>query len=378
MSNTPPPGQDPVPFPGHIPPPPGSYPPGSFPPGGFPTGPMPPMMIPPPPPAEPRGGGFARAMLITLATTLFGASLMLNIFLLVALAGKSVAGGGAIGMINETVVVPGDSANRVAVVKLDGAIMDENKADFLQLIDRVSQDTTIRALVIEINSPGGGVTASDEIYNAVVRLKKSKNIKVYASFDSLAASGGYYVACAADEIYAQRTTLTGSIGVIFSRFDMSEFAQKYGIRDGSVVSDGAFYKDAGSMFKPLTNDQTVYFKSILNDAFGTFKSVVTTGRGTRLRGNIDDIANGKIYSAAQAKALGLVDGDQHYLTDVVDIAIQSTKIINPAVIRYERMPTFFEQLSGGRSASISAGVTIDEKLVQRMATPRLMYLWPGQ
>ncbi len=372
MSQQPPPGQGPVSMPGGSPQQP-----------GYPPSPMlpiwPPAMMPYPPMQPPRqGGGFARAIFTTLATTIFGFSLLLNIWLFSASALTSSAG--RVGGTVERVLAPGDLKSRVAVVRLSGVIEEGSKERFLKMLDRARTDPTVKALVLEIDSPGGGVTPSDEIYDAILDLKREKNIKVFASFQSLAASGGYYVACAADEIYAQRTTLTGSIGVLFSRFDVSEFADKYGIKDGTIVSDGATFKDAGSSMKPMTPEQTAYFKTILNDAFGTFKSVVTTGRGDRLKVPVETVADGKIFSAAQAKAFGLIDGDQLYLKDVIARATQSIGVANPSIFRIEHEPSLLEQLGGQPAAKFGgegASVKIDSSLIHDMLTPRLMYLWPG-
>jgi protease IV len=364
---------------------PGPTPPGMFPPPGMmpPPGMFPPPGMMPPVVVQQSGGrSFANAILLTLATTIFGASLLLNFWLLATVAAQNAATSSGAAATRQVVIKGSDAKNKIAVVKLDGVIAGESRDKFMGLLEAVRKDNTVRALVLEIDSPGGGVTASDEIYDAIVDLKKEKNIKVYASMNSLAASGGYYIACAADEIYAQRTTLTGSIGVLFSRMDLSAMGEKYGIRDGSIVSDGATYKDAGSMFKELTPDQTVYFKSILNDAFDTFKNVIKEGRGDRLKGDINEIANGKIYSARQAKELGLVDGDTQYLNDVIDIAVQSLKLVDPTIIRIERTPTFFEQLAGGQAkagagVNVNLNLNLDQKMVRDLFQPQVMYLWTG-
>ena len=379
----PPPGQGPIGSP-----PPGAMPPrGPFPPspGAMPYPPMPPMMMPPPR----QGGGFAKGILVTLATTIFGASLLLNLYLIAAL-GVTRSESSAFEAVETPLVAGGggDASQKVAIVKLEGVITDASAKPLIQLLDHVQQDAAVRALVLEINSPGGGVTASDEIYARVVRLKAEKKIPVYVSMGSLAASGGYYVSMAADKLYASETSITGSIGVILQRFDITEFAAKYGVKDGSIVSDGATYKESGSAFKPLTEDETAYFKSFLNDARDTFKARIKSGRPNLTTAKIDAAANGKVYSAKQALALGLID-NVGYLGDASADISKAAGLAKPLVVRVERQLSFAEKLLGGQAGvttpvggvTMSAGpanVTVDRALLDDVLRPRAMYLWQGR
>lgn len=341
----------------------------------YPQPPYAPFPYPPPP-----RGGTGKIVVIVLLLILLMGSIVMNVILLAALAGSSGGGSGfASSGGREQVIRSGSRDNRIAVVALKGVIMGESRDQLFGLLDRVERDKSIKALVLEIDSPGGGVTESDEIYARLLRLKSEKNIPVVVSMRSLAASGGYYIACAADEIYAQRTTLTGSIGVLFSRFDLSGI-EKYGIRDGTIVSDGATFKDAGSAMRPMKPEETAYFKGILNNAFDTFKDVITTGRGQRLAKPIDQIANGKIYPASEALALGLID-DIGYLSDAISAAQNKAGLSDPQVVRFDREPTFLEVLGMGAQVNPSeAGfdVKIDQELIHELTTPRMMYLWPAR
>jgi protease-4 len=318
-------------------------------------------------------------VIVLLLIVLVG-SILMNVILLGALA--SSAGGGAGGFAagsREQVIRPGSRDNRIAVVAIQGVIMGESRDRLFTLLDRVERDNTIKALVLEVDSPGGGVTESDEIYNRLLRIKSEKNIPVVVSMRSLAASGGYYIACAADEIYAQRTTLTGSIGVLFSRLDLSGI-EKYGIRDGTIVSDGAVFKDAGSAMRPMKPEENAYFRGILNNAFDTFKGVITTGRGQHLSKPIEQIANGKIYPASEALALGLID-DIGYLSDAISAAQNRAGLADPQIVRFDREPTFLDLLGMGAQVKASEGgieVKIDPALIHELTTPRMMYLWPGR
>lgn len=354
--------------------------------GYYPPPPGYPMMMPPPPPR--RGGTLARALLITLATTVFGLSLMLNVYLL-ALVGATQSESTLTNAVETPLVAGGggDPSQKVAVVKLEGVITDESAKPLIQLLDHVQADANVKAVVLEINSPGGGVTASDELYNRVLRLKKERGIPVFVSMNSLAASGGYYVAMASDKIYAGETTMTGSIGVLFQRFDLTGFADKYGVRMDAIVSDGAPYKDSGSPFKAMTDDELAYFKSLLNDARDVFKARIASGRPKLDKAKIDAAANGKIYSAKQASALGLIDSIG-YLGDACADVSKVAGLTKPHVVRIERELSFAEKLFGPQaSAKVPLGaatgnaglanVNVDRALVDDVLRPRLMYVWQG-
>jgi protease-4 len=314
MIPQPPPGQGPIDPRGAFqpPPPPGGaggggfppqqyqqMPPGMMPPPGMPPmqpmgpgGPMmmmPPMFYPPPPPPPKRsGGGFARAMLVTFATVLFGASLTLNIYLL-ALTG--LAGGSA--RSHSTNILTGDPKQKIAHVPIKGIIMDEAYERFDRMMKSVEADDDVKALVIEIDSPGGSVTASDEIHNRITKFKKEKpNVPVVVSMAGLAASGGYYVACPADYIFAQPTTLTGNIGVLMPQYNVHELFEKWGIKETTVESTGAPFKNAGSMFQAENAEHRKYIQDIADKAFAQFKDVVAKGRQSKLTKPLADIANG--------------------------------------------------------------------------------------
>jgi len=350
------------------------------------------MMMPPPMmyPMPPQQGFWARwssSILITLATSIFGLSLLLNFWLLIAFAARSGSSSSDFGAVSEEVLRAGNANERVVVLKFKSVILDQSAKQFIDLVHRTRNDKQTKAVVIEVDSPGGSVTASDELYDAILDMKKELGVPVYVSLGSIAASGGYYMSMAADEVYAQRTTLTGSIGVILSRYDLTGLGDKYGIKDGSIVSDGATFKNAGTMWKPLSPEEDSYFKSVINDSFAIFKSVVTTGRGNRLKGNIDDIANGKIYSAQQALALGLVDGANENLDDVIDKVAAKAGLTKPNVVHLKRDPGLFELLSGQGASSrtgSSGQVNLQQfdtkavvELLHELNTPRLMYVWPG-
>jgi protease-4 len=381
MIPQPPPGQGPIdPRGAFNPPPPGYRPgPGAMPPPPPGMPPMPPMMMPPPMFMQPpRERSFARAIFMTLATTIFGLSLAANVYLLL-FSGLMQGGMGA----RQSVLVEGDALEKVAVIPVNGVIMTEASQQFERFIRMAENDGNVKALVIEIDSPGGTVTASDEIHHRIMEFKKKRpGVPVVATMGSLAASGGYYVACATDYVFAQPTTMTGNIGVLFPRYNVSRLADKWGVEETTLESTGADYKNAGSMFKPEDPKDVAYFQSIIDKSFTQFKNVVKDGRGTKLTKPLEQIANGQIYLGPDALTLGLID-KVGYLEDAYAHAAQGLK--KPQVVRYHNPPSFLDALSaksnvGAVSASANSGVNVqlDWQKLQELTTPRMLYLWRGE
>ncbi|MEM6560314.1 MAG: signal peptide peptidase SppA, partial [Planctomycetota bacterium] len=326
-------------------------------------------------------GNIGSAILTGCATVLFAISLIGNVLF----AGFIVLGYFASQSIDpvdlqiiETTVYEG-GRSKIAVIPIEGVITGETAADVRAFLNRARDDASIDAIVLSIDSPGGGVTPSDEIYADVLQYKADTGDYVVAQMNGVAASGGYYVACAADEIIAQRTTLTGSIGVLFQRYDLTGLSDKIGIADGSIVSTGATYKTTGDPFTKLSPDERDYLTSVIDDSFATFKSVVTKARQPALTSagsTIDDVANGKIFSADQAEKLGLIDA-QGYRADAYAAAEIGAGISNATVIRYDMPISPFEGLLGVE-APVGVNLDIGAELIDELSTPRLLYLWRGK
>ncbi|QOV89525.1 signal peptide peptidase SppA [Humisphaera borealis] len=319
--------------------------------GYGPTGGWPMMPFYPPPPPKPRGIG--RLLFTLMLGLLLVGSFLLNLVLM--------AGGGS-GSDEPTavsqVIRKGDDKQRVAVIEVAGPIDGNTSARFARLIDHVEREQHVQALVIEIDSPGGTVTASDEIYERILRYKAGrksagKPAGVVISMRSMATSGGYYVACAGDYIFAEQTTLTGNIGVLMSRFNFSELMQKHGVAESTIVSTGADFKNIGSPFSPETEEGKAYLKGIVDDAFNRFKQVVTAGRGASISGK--DIFNGKVFTASEAVRDGLVDKLGYPDDAYTYAATKVASLSNPKVMRYrEPSPGLLGMLVGGTSANSTA------------------------
>ncbi len=215
-------------------------------------------------------------------------------------------------------VVGGSGSQKILMIEVDGVITEASQVvDFFGTVEEGSvsrlreelelarKDEQIKALVLRINSPGGTVTGSDLLHQQISRFKRERGIPVVAQLMGIAASGGYYVAVAADEIVAQPTTVTGSIGVIFSGINLAGLMEKIGVEDQTITS-GEF-KDAGSILRTMRPEEKAQLQSIIDDFHERFVSVVQAGRQGLAAEDIATLADGRIFSAPQALEAGLVD-----------------------------------------------------------------------
>ncbi|NMD05398.1 MAG: signal peptide peptidase SppA [Deltaproteobacteria bacterium] len=199
------------------------------------------------------------------------------------------------------------SVNRIGVVSINGPIYDSLKIS--EQLEEFANDGSIIAVVLRVDSPGGSVAASQEIYDAVVELRKSK--KVVASMGSIAASGGLLVACAADKIIANPGTITGSISAIMQFANFEELLKKIGLKS-SVVKSGK-YKDIGSPLRDMTPEERKIIQELVDDIYNQFIDVVVKDRKLS-REKVLEIADGRVFSGRRAKEYGLIDdlGDMNY------------------------------------------------------------------
>jgi protease-4 len=221
-------------------------------------------------------------------------------------------------------------SGRVGLVEVVGGI--EESEPVVDQLDRMERDSSVRAVVVRLDSPGGGVAASQEIYEAVRRVRDAGK-PVVASLGGVAASGAYYVACAADSIVSNPGTLTGSIGVIMTFPNTEELFRKVGLRF-DVVKTGKF-KDIGSMSRPMTDDERKLLQEVLGNVYEQFVDAISEGRGLD-RAEILPLADGRIFSGDQALEYGFVDrmGD---LDDSIRLAGRMAGIEGrPYVVRKER------------------------------------------
>ena len=188
----------------------------------------------------------------------------------------------------------------VGILEINGIITES--LPYLDTIKQFEQDDKIKAVVVRLDSPGGKVGPSQEVYGALLRLKKKKPL--LASLGSLGASGAYYIACATDTVYALPGTMTGSIGVIMEMFDASEGLKRIGVTPNSITA--GTLKDAGSPFKPMSEQERAYFKDLVDDVHSQFVEAVSSGRNMEVDA-VRRLADGRVFTGRQAKGAGLVD-----------------------------------------------------------------------
>lgn len=233
----------------------------------------------------------------------------------------------------------------VAVVDLHGEIQyDLSKVDEL---DSYRENDRIKAVLLHINSPGGGVAATQEIYHAVRRLRREKPVVAFLS--SVAASGGYYIACAADSIISLEGTLTGSIGVVAAFLNTEELFQKIGL--GVTVIKSGKYKDVGSPHRQMTTEEKRYMERLLDNVYAQFLQAVSEGRRMTIE-QVMDIAEGRLFTGEEARDNGLVDRLGTY-----DSAIQTAAEMggikgDARIVKKRKRTPFFENLFRRMNTSI--------------------------
>ena len=210
------------------------------------------------------------------------------------------------------------TGDKVAVLPVTGLIADSEAT--IEQLKKFAKDDSVKAIVLRINSPGGGVGPSQEIYEEVRKLKGKKI--VITSMGALAASGGYYIACASDKIFANPGTITGSIGVIMQFVNVKDLIEKIGLK-GMVVKSGAF-KDIGSPMREMKPEERELLQGVIDNVHMQFVAAVAEGRKME-RGKVLKIADGRLFSGEQAKGLGLVDSLGN-LEDAVSEAGKMAKI----------------------------------------------------
>lgn len=230
------------------------------------------------------------------------------------------------------------SGKKIGLVELEGIIISSRKV--VRNIRRMGDSESIRAIVLRIDTPGGGVAASQEIYDAVKSVRELKPVVV--SMGSVAASGGYYVACGADTIIANPGTTTGSIGVIMEIPNIEGLLDKLGIRF-NVIKSGKF-KDIGSPYRPMTSAEKEHLQTYIDDAFDQFVKVVSESRNLS-EDTVLSFADGRVFTGRQALELGLVDQLGNY-EDAIQLAAKMSGIKGkPKTYRFpKRKITFFDLL----------------------------------
>jgi len=213
-------------------------------------------------------------------------------------------------------------------VEVKGVI--SQSSGIIEELQQYLEDEGVKAIILRIDSPGGGVGPAQEIYREVIKIKGKK--KVVTSMGSVAASGGYYIASASDRIVANPGTITGSIGVIMQFSNLEELLKKIGIK-GVVIKSGE-HKDIGSPFREMTPDEKKIMQEVLDNVHQQFIQAVAEGRKLD-RSKVVQIADGRIMTGEQAKNLGLVD-QMGNLQDTIDITAKMVGIVGKPIVLYPK------------------------------------------
>ncbi len=272
-------------------------------------------------------------------------------------------------------------APEIAVIHINGLITEydqretflgyiENPVDGVRnRLDIARTDGSIEGILLVVDSPGGGVTASDVLYNHLMRFREETGIPVVTLMKQVAASGAYYVAAASDAIVAYPTTITGSIGVIMYSFNISGLMEKYGVEYVPIKT--ADRKDSLSPFKPVEQAEVEWMQTIVDRMLDRFIDAIDAGRENLSREEVAQLADGRIYIATDAAQLGLIDR-VGYFDDAVKVLAEMAGIEDPLLVEFEREVRFRDIV--GRVSFHLPRSMLEERIMRR-GSLELYYLW---
>ena len=259
----------------------------------------------------------------------------------------------------------GGFGDRIGVVDLDGVILSPQPV--VGQLKKLAEDSSIKAIILHVNSPGGGVAASEEIYREVKRIREEKKKRVVVSIETVGASGAYYIASASNKIYADNGSIVGSIGVIAEWGNYGDLLKWAKLK--SIVFKTGEFKDTGNPARDLTPAEQAYMQSLIDNMFGQFVKAVADGRGMKFD-DVKAIANGKVWTGAQALDMKLIDNVGDFEAAVKDTA-QSVGISGePTLVRPERdRKTLLDLMLG----DVSQYLPDTEKMLEQHVG--FYYLW---
>jgi protease-4 len=255
--------------------------------------------------------------------------------------------------------------DRIGVVDLDGVILSPQPV--VGQLKKFADDASIKAIILHVNSPGGGVAASEEIYREVKRIREEKKKRVVVSIETVGASGAYYIASASNKIYANQGSIVGSIGVIAEWVNYGDL-MKWAKLKSVVIKTGEF-KDTGNPARDLTPAEQAYMQSLIDDMFGQFIQAVADGRGMKFD-NVKAIANGKVWTGQQALSMKLIDNLGDFEAVVKDTAKSVGISGEPTLVRPDKdRKTMLDLLTG----DVSQYLPNAEKMLEQHVG--FYYLW---
>lgn len=291
------------------------------------------------------------------------------------------------GSLGEETLMEGDEENRIAVLPVHGTIMDMGSAysgltvgydheTFIDSLYQAAEDDTVKGILLDVDSPGGGVYESAEIYHHIQEIREITDKPIWTFMGNMAASGGYYIAAPSDRIIATPETLTGSIGVIMSHTNIQGLYEKLGIEQDPIKS--APMKDIGASYRDMTEEEREVMQTLIDNMYGRFVDVVAQGRGMSQE-EVRRIGDGRIYDGYQAQEIGLVDEIAFY-DQALDSYIEDLGLEDPQVFQYTAggLNPFFSFFNRASLASLETNL-IKETLDSIQAQgPRPLYLYGGE
>ncbi|MGM0830169.1 MAG: signal peptide peptidase SppA [Bacillota bacterium] len=286
---------------------------------------------------------------------------------------------------SEEVIDEGNVQKRIAVLEVEGVIQDTGGANslfespgynhelFMDKLDAVQKDKSVKGIILKVNSPGGGVVESAQIHSKLVEIMDKAKKPIYVSMGGTAASGGYYISAPATKIFASKETLTGSLGVIMQSINYSELAEKYGV-DFVTIKSGP-YKDIMSPTREMTEEERKILQSMIDNSYEGFVDVIASGREMS-EAEVKKIADGRVYDGIQAKEVNLID-EFGYVEDTIDAMKKDYKLKDAQVFEYTAGDPFSEFFSMGAKKMIGQDMEAAAlmKLLSKPNSPRLMYLY---
>jgi protease-4 len=256
-----------------------------------------------------------------------------------------------------------DRGGYIGLVEIEGTLVNPDKT--VEWIDRLAEDGRVKAILVKVNSPGGGVVAADEIYRALLRARQEHKKPIVVYMGSVAASGGYYISCAADSIIASPGTITGSIGVIMTLPVIEGTLKKIGAEVEVVKSDE--HKDITSPFRKRTEAEMALLDTAVQDIYAQFVDVVVSGR--RLpREKVLSVADGRILTGRQAEKFGLVDRTGSY-HDALEVARRMGGLKEVRLMKKSKKPSLLRYLIYGDDEEDALGK------LKLILSPSIEYRW---
>lgn len=286
----------------------------------------------------------------------------------------------------ENIIDMGSGKDRIAVLTLDGVIQDTgapspffpegyNHQFFMNQLNEIYEDPTVKGIVLSVNSPGGGVVESADIYDMIRLIQEENDVPVYVSMGGMAASGGYYVAAPAEKIFVNHETLTGSIGVIMQSLNYAKLAEKYGI-DFNTIKTGP-YKDIMSPSREMTDEERDMLQEMINDSYERFVNIIVEGREMS-DADVRKVADGRILNGRQAIESGLAD-EYGKVGDAIAALQTDYELENATVFEYT-MSDSLSSLFGVKMQSLFGGGASEQQVIVDILSkynnaPRMMYLY---